>query len=134
MSCVRNDIISIVGKDNLFESPRNIREREKEKFNTDKKELSEFEAYYKDFEEKNTKSIKSFQRVVSPGDRIDYFVSHTALDSDGKKKKIEIVSKKKSDETFWIDQFCFDQNDLSDGLSYLPIHIARCDKMVRTEY
>lgn len=75
-------------------------------------------------------------RRVRPGERIDFFMSHSWKDNEVVKfEALQVISqrfKKKHNRfpTFWLDKVCIDQSNISDGLKVLPINVMACDKML----
>lgn len=75
-------------------------------------------------------------RLVRPGERIDYFMSHSWHDNAELKWQTlsEIADaffrKRSRYPTFWLDKVCIDQVNIADGLKVLPINVMACSKML----
>ena len=73
---------------------------------------------------------------VQKGEKIDYFVSHSWKDDpdikfDALEAEAERFKKKHSRyPTLWIDKFCLDQNNITDGLKVLPIYVEMARQML----
>jgi hypothetical protein len=90
----------------------------------------------KTIEEK--KNAFTFSEKVEVGhDTIDFFISHSWED-DGVRKYLELtkfVEKFASTHngrypTFWLDKVCMDQVDTSAAVTFLPINIGACKRML----
>ena len=75
-------------------------------------------------------------RPLNPGEKIDYFISHSWHD-DHQIKWRELglfvenfVHKNKREPTFWLDKACIDQDNISDGLKVLPVNVMACSGML----
>merc|ERR1712036_43743 len=75
-------------------------------------------------------------RQVLPGERIDYFISHSW--HDNAEAKWAALERAVDDfrvahgryPTFWLDKVCIDQENIGDGLRSLPVSIMACKKMM----
>merc|ERR1712187_715216 len=75
-------------------------------------------------------------RRVRPGERIDYFLSHSWHDDAN--LKWECITEvgatfyraHRRYPTFWLDKVCIDQSEISDGLKALPVNVMACEKLL----
>jgi hypothetical protein len=81
-------------------------------------------------------SFYSMGRNVAPGEKIDFFISHSWHDSaEVKVEKLKILGerfRKKNGRypTFWLDKVCIDQDNIGSGLKVLPINVMACKQML----
>ena len=84
----------------------------------------------------NVKSYYELSRPVAPGEKIDFFISHSWHDpSDIKVEQLqrsgELFKQKYGRyPTFWLDKVCIDQNNIGSGLKVLPINVMACRRMM----
>lgn len=74
-------------------------------------------------------------KIRNNGDKIDFFLSHSWNDSANKIESLNWFIRKFQHEngrfpTLWFDRVCIDQNNVTDGISLLPIHIGACNSML----
>lgn len=88
----------------------------------------------KDREKDEDASAKS--RKLRPGEKIDYFLSHSWHD-DGRLKYEKLSDLAETfkrrmgrSPTFWIDKYCIDQDAIVDGLRTLPVNVMACKNML----
>jgi len=75
-------------------------------------------------------------RPVRPGERIDYFLSHSWHDDgDDKYDHLEDISAQFRQKhgrfpTFWLDVVCISQDNIGDGLAVLPVNVMACHRIL----
>merc|ERR1712137_503168 len=75
-------------------------------------------------------------RLVSAGEAVDFFMSHSWHDDvDAKREALcglaaVFAQQLRREPTFWLDKVCIDQTNLADGLRVLPINVMQCHKML----
>lgn len=82
--------------------------------------------------------LKSFANPVTVrrnNDKVDFFLSHSWSDNTNKIEALNwFIQKFKCEHgrypTLWFDRVCVDQDNVTDGISLLPIHIGACNCML----
>ena len=81
-------------------------------------------------------SFYDLGRSVAPGEKIDFFISHSWHDcAEVKVEKLKMFGEKFRKKynrypTFWLDKVCIDQNNIGSGLKVLPINVMACKQML----
>jgi hypothetical protein len=81
-------------------------------------------------------SFYSLGRSVTPGEKIDFFISHSWHDSaEVKVEKLKVLGERFRKKygrypTFWLDKVCIDQSNIGSGLKVLPINVMACKQML----
>lgn len=81
-------------------------------------------------------SSSALSRPLKPGEKIDFFMSHSWHDDpilkwkELKKFVKAFIKKHRREPTFWLDKACIDQDNIQDGLKVLPVNVMACQKML----
>merc|ERR1712190_462216 len=71
-----------------------------------------------------------------PGERIDFFMSHSWHDNADLKWAVledfvnKYYSKRNRYPTFWLDKVCIDHTNIVDSLTVLPVYVMACKRML----
>jgi hypothetical protein len=85
-------------------------------------------------------TTKTPTRGLRPGERIDFFLSHSWSDNaPAKWKVLESVKAKFLEQngrlpTFWLDKVCIDQSNIDDGKVAFTVAVARITTPARTPH
>ena len=127
-------------------SPRDLSkwtDEDEKEFSADKKRLESMEVesvledseYKIKWKKKRLFDLSEEVTVSSRLSKIDYFISHSWLDSAEKKCHgleafIDRCSSSRKSLSFWLDKVCIDQSDTTRGIEALPINIGACRKIL----